>query len=67
MYDTSDYILEERIVASAWINKCPQTGKSTKQVWDEFQQRFRKEPPPKQTLSGWELKLFQIGSIKDIQ
>ena len=62
---TSDYILEERIVASVWTHERPQTGNSMRQVQDDFQQRFRKEPPPKQTLLRWERKLFQTGSVKD--
>ena len=32
---------------------------------DDFQQRFRKEPPSKQTLSRWKLQLFQTGSVKN--
>ena len=33
-----------------------------RQVRDDFQQRLRKEPTPKQTLSRWDHKLFQTGS-----
>ena len=38
-----------------------------RQVWDDFQQRLRKEPPPKQTLFRWKYKLLQTGSVKDKQ
>ena len=47
---TSDYSLEEKIVASAWIHERPKTGKSMRQVQDDSQQRFRKEPISKQTF-----------------
>ena len=65
MCDTNDHTLEKRIVAIFWIHEHPQTGKSMRKVQDNFQQRFRKKPPPKQTLLRRERKLFQIGSVKD--
>ena len=49
---TSDYTLEERIVASIWIHERLRTGKSMRQVRDIFEQQFGKESPSKQTLLG---------------
>ena len=36
-----------------------------KQVLDDFQQRLRKELPPKQTPLRWERELFQTERVKD--
>ena len=58
MSDPSDHTLEERIVASVWIHERFQIGKSMRQVWNNFQKRFVKEPLPKQILLRWERKLF---------
>ena len=65
MCDTSDDTLEERIVASVWIHERPQRRKSMRQVLDNFAQRFRKKPPPKQILLRWECKLFHTGGVKN--
>ena len=50
MCDKSDYTLKEKSLASVWINKRSQIGKLMKLLRDDFQQRFRKETPPKQAL-----------------
>ena len=47
MCDTSNCILEEKIVACVWIHERFQTGKSMKQVLDDFQRRLRKKPSTK--------------------
>lgn len=65
MCDTSEYTLEQRIVVSAWVHERPHTGKTLREVRADFQQRFHKEAPPKQTLLRWEHKLFETGNIKD--
>jgi hypothetical protein len=67
MCDTGNYTIEQRIVVSVWIHERPQTGKTMKEVRDDFQQRFGQEAPPKQTLLRWEHKLFATGNIKDKQ
>ena len=58
MCDTSDYTLEEKIVACVWIHERSQSGKLMRQVRDDFRQRFRKEPPPKQRLLTRQRKLY---------
>ena len=55
----------KKIVATVWNHEGSQTGKSMRQVRDDFHQRFRKEPPSKQTLLRWESKLFHTLSVKD--
>ena len=67
MADTSDYTIEERIVASTWIHERPRTGKTLEQVRTDFDLRFGRNAPPKRTLLRWEQKLFATGSIKDKQ
>ena len=60
MRDTSDYTLEERIAGSVWIHKRPQTGKSMRQVRDDFGKKTSTKANTfemgTQTFANWECK-----------
>ncbi|XP_039610021.1 uncharacterized protein LOC120529867 [Polypterus senegalus] len=65
MGDTSVFTLEERLVATVWVHERPVTGKSIKNVMDDFVVRFGKASPTKRTLLQWEKKAFATGSVRD--
>ncbi|KAJ4428477.1 hypothetical protein ANN_24514 [Periplaneta americana] len=65
MADTSNYSTEERVIASCWVHERNQRGKTIAEVRADFQARFQRDPPPKQTLLRWEHKFFATGCVKD--
>ena len=65
MSDLSPFSLEERILMSVWVHERDRTGKSLKTLFEEFRQRFNKQPPSKPTVLNWERKMFKQGIIKD--
>lgn len=65
MADTSDYTIEERLVAAVWVHERQINGKSMKNVMDDFVARFVKGAPTKKTLLAWEKKTFLTGSVRD--
>lgn len=36
MADTSDFSVEERVVATVWVNKRPHTGKTKENIVNDF-------------------------------
>jgi len=50
MADTSSYSIEERLVASVWVNERQHTGQTMSQVMSAFRERFNKAPPRRTTL-----------------
>ena len=58
MADTSDYTIEERLVAAVWVLERQINGKSMRNVMDDFITRFEKSAPTKKTLLAWERKTF---------
>ncbi|MBN3289150.1 GILT reductase, partial [Polypterus senegalus] len=65
MGDTSVCTIEERLVATVWVYEQPVTGKSIKNVMDDFVVRFGKASPTKRMLLQWEKKAFATGSVRD--
>ena len=64
MADTSDYTIEERLVAAVWVHERQINGKSMRNVMDDFVTRFAKSALTKKTLA-WERKTFLTGSVRD--
>lgn len=65
MCDTSNYTIEQRIIASTWVHERDVTGKSITDIKHDFMQRFQRPCPGKMTLTRWAKKLFTTGCIKD--
>ena len=65
MADTSDYTIEERLVAAVWVHERQINGKSMRNVMDDFVTWFAKSAPTKKTLLAWERKTFLTGSVRD--
>ncbi|XP_047998311.1 uncharacterized protein LOC125235768 [Leguminivora glycinivorella] len=63
--DTSGFSIEERIVAAAWVHERYHTRTSMGQIKQQFELRFGRPAPAKNTLVVWERKLFASGSIHD--
>ncbi|KAJ0172841.1 hypothetical protein K1T71_011980 [Dendrolimus kikuchii] len=63
--DTSNFSIEERLVAAVWVHERKRTKSSINQIKNEFRQRFGRDPPAKNTLLVWERKLFSTGSVHD--
>jgi hypothetical protein len=62
---TSNYTIKHKVYVSVWTHEHTQTGKTTIQMRENFQQRFGQEAPHKQTLLQREHKLFATSNIKD--
>jgi hypothetical protein len=54
MSDLSKHTTQKRIVVSVGTRESPQTGETTNQVRDDFQQPFGQEAPSKQPFLRWE-------------
>ena len=65
MADTSRYSIEERLVASVWVNERQHTGQTLSQEMNAFRERFNKAPPRRATLLVWDKGAFALGSVKD--
>ncbi|CAB3225597.1 unnamed protein product [Arctia plantaginis] len=63
--DTSNFTIEERLVAAVWVHERKNTKSSMSQIKRDFRERFDREPPAKNTLVVWERKLFSTGSVHD--
>ncbi|XP_061716767.1 uncharacterized protein LOC133524679 isoform X3 [Cydia pomonella] len=63
--DTSGFSIEERLVAAAWVHERYHTRTSMGQIKQQFELRFGRPAPAKNTLVVWERKLFASGSIHD--
>ena len=59
MADTSSYSIEERLVASVWVQGSKHT--ETAAFWE----RFNKAPPRTASLLDWEKRAFALGSVKE--
>ncbi|KAG7164162.1 hypothetical protein Hamer_G014295 [Homarus americanus] len=65
MADTSVFSIEERLVASVWVHERKRNGKTMADIQTDFSERFGKDPPSIQTLTTWEKKVFESGSVLD--
>lgn len=63
--DTSNFSIEERLVAAVWVHERKRTGTSMNQIKNQYRLRFGHNPPTKNTLLVWERKLFTSGSVHD--
>ncbi|CAG9782346.1 unnamed protein product [Diatraea saccharalis] len=63
--DTSNFSIEERLVAAVWVHERKRTNVGMSQIKRDFRQRFGRQPPAKNTLLAWERKLFSTGSVRD--
>ncbi|KAG2470010.1 RBL2 protein, partial [Polypterus senegalus] len=66
MGDTSIFTIKERLVATVWVHERPVTGKSVKNVMDDFVVRFGKASLTKSMLLQWEEKAFATGRVQDV-
>ena len=64
MVDASSYSIKERLVASVWVHERQHMGQNMSQVMAAFREGFKKAPPRRATLLGWEKRAFGLGSVK---
>lgn len=62
-YNTTNYTLEQRIVASVWYHERVYTGMSYDQLKQNFLVRFKMQFPKYSTLRRWECLLFRDGHL----
>ncbi len=65
MADQSSYSIEERLVASVWVNQKLRTQWSWSDIRVNFELQFNKKAPNNKNLSRWENKVFRTGSVLD--
>ena len=63
--DQGQFTLEERIVTSTSVHEPHNAGDTLNAINEKFKERFKKNPPTRQTMSKWESKLFEIGNAKN--
>ncbi|XP_077297293.1 uncharacterized protein LOC143919008 [Arctopsyche grandis] len=65
--DTSNFTIEERLVAAVWVHERKLERISMSQIKVNFRIRFSKPPPTKNTLYFWEKKIFATGKVADVK